>query len=133
MRNKQLDFSREKEDISCPNWGWSYLDWRKIERRVFNLQKRIYKATKAGQLSKAKSLMKLLYRSSCAIILGVRRVTQDNQGKRSAGIDGKKADTPKKRERMVKRLMDYAHEGWSDYKAKPAKRTSPRPMANDGH
>ena len=109
-------------DYCLPNWDWRKLKWPKIEKRVFNLQKRIYKATKAGQHSKAKSLMKLLFRSSCAILLGVRRVTQDNQGKRSAGVDGVKADTPSSRERMAKRLMDYARKGFHSYQAKPAKR-----------
>ena len=139
MTDKQMDFIAQfsaqagsdviplpavgrEGDYRLPTWDWKKLDWRKISKRVFNLQKRIYKATKTGQLRKAKKLMKLLNRSTCAILLGVRRVTQDNQGKRSAGIDGIKADTPSIGERMTKRLMDYAHKGWKDYKTKPAKR-----------
>ncbi len=109
-------------DYTIPNWDWRKLIWRKIEKQVFNLQKRIYKATKAGQLSKAKSLMKLLYRSTSTIILGIRRITQDNQGKRSAGIDGIKANTPAKRERMAKCIIDKARNGFHSYRAKPAKR-----------
>ena len=45
-------------DYSQTNWDWNKINWNKIEQRVFNLQKRIYKATKAGQTSKAKSLIK---------------------------------------------------------------------------
>lgn len=45
-------------------WEWGNIIWKKVEKMVFNLQKRIYKATKAGLLSKAKALTKLLMRSS---------------------------------------------------------------------
>lgn len=110
------------EDYSNPNWEWHKLIWRKIEWRVFNLQKRIYKATRAGQRSKAKSLMKLLNRSTCAIALGVRRVTQDNKGKNTAGIDRIKINTPAKRKRMVNERLEKARNGWVNYQAKPARR-----------
>jgi RNA-directed DNA polymerase len=56
-------------------WEWQDIVWKKLEKTVFNLQKRIYKATKAGQLKQAKALQKLLLRSSCSIILNVRRIT----------------------------------------------------------
>ncbi|WP_171899493.1 reverse transcriptase N-terminal domain-containing protein, partial [Candidatus Marithrix sp. Canyon 246] len=45
-------------------WEWQDIVWKKVENRVFNLQKRIYKATKTGQLKQAKALSKLLLRSS---------------------------------------------------------------------
>ncbi|EDN68352.1 reverse transcriptase [Beggiatoa sp. PS] len=51
-------------DYSQTNWDWNKINWKKIEQKVFNLQKRIYKATTAGQTSKAKSLIKLLNRSA---------------------------------------------------------------------
>ncbi|EDN68955.1 reverse transcriptase [Beggiatoa sp. PS] len=94
------------KDYSQTNWDWNKINWNKIEQRVFNLQKRIYKATKAGQTSKAKSLIKLLNRSTSSVVLGVRRITQDNKGKRSSGIDGLKFLTPKVRERLAKRLFE---------------------------
>jgi RNA-directed DNA polymerase len=103
-------------------WDWSALIWGPIKRRVFNIQKRIYKATVEGRYKQARNLMKLLNRSTCAIVLGVRIVTQDNKGKNTAGVDGKKAKTPAARVRLVKRLLDNAHNGWDGYKAKPLKR-----------
>lgn len=51
--------------------------WKKLEKNVLNIQKRIYKATKAGKIGKAKNLARLLLRSTSSIILNVRRVTQD--------------------------------------------------------
>ncbi len=117
-----LPIPERPSDYTMPNWDWRKLMWRKIEKRVFNLQKRIYFAPKAGQEKKAKSLMKLLSRSTCGIILGVRRITQDNQGKRSAGIDGIKADSVAKRERLAKCIIDKARDGFHSYRAQPAKR-----------
>jgi len=66
--------------------------------------------------------MKLLNRSTCAIVLGVKIVTQDNTGKKSPGVDGETAPTPARRVRLVKRLLDLAQKGWDDYRAKPLKR-----------
>jgi len=68
---------------------WQEIIWRKVEKRVFGLQKRIYKATQAGCLSRAKSLTKLLLRSSSSVLLNIRRVTQDSSGKKTAGVDRK--------------------------------------------
>ena len=103
-------------------WEWQDIVWRKVERTVFNLQKRIYKATKAGRLKKAKALQKLLLRSSCSIILNVRKVTQDNSGKKTAGIDGIKFLDPKQRKKLVKQLMSLATTAFKNYRAKPIRR-----------
>jgi RNA-directed DNA polymerase len=103
-------------------WNWDKLIWNRIRRRVFNIQKRIYKATVEGRYEQARNLMKLLSRSTCAIVLGVRKITQDNKGKNTPGVDGEKAETPAKRVRLVKRLLDNAQKGWDSYKAKPLKR-----------
>jgi RNA-directed DNA polymerase len=52
----------------------------KAEKSVANLQKRIEKATKEGNLKKARSLQKLLRRSSSAKMLGVNsEITPDTQ------------------------------------------------------
>lgn len=122
----QAQYLRPKylEDYATKSgkWDWGKLIWGKIRRRVFNIQKRIYKATVEGRYKQARNLMKLLNRSTCAIVLGVRIVTQDNKGKNTAGVDGEKAKTPAARVRLVKRLLDGAHKGWDDYKAKPLKR-----------
>jgi RNA-directed DNA polymerase len=112
----------EKTEYSNPNWDWRALNWGKIEWRVFFSKKRIYKATVEGQESKTKSLMKLICRSTCAIILAVRRVTQDNKGKKTAGIYNTIINTPEKRKRMVEKCLDEARKGWGDYQALPAKR-----------
>ena len=59
---------------------WNNINWAKIQRKVFKLQKRIFQAVKSGQKAKARNLQKLLVKSYSAKLLAVRRVTQDNQG-----------------------------------------------------
>jgi len=103
-------------------WDWDTLVWKRIRKKVFNLQKRIYKAAKSGKIRRAKSLMRLLQVSSCGIVYGVRRVTTDNKGKNTAGVDFKKAVTPKNKMSLVKEMMDTIRKGWDKYKPKPAKR-----------
>src|SRR5947209_19555415 len=67
---------------------WLNLPWHQIEARVHALQRRIYRAEKEGNRRKVRSLQRLLLRSMSAKLLAVRRVTQDNQGKKTPGVDG---------------------------------------------
>ncbi len=83
---------------------WNQTDWRKLERRVYKLQKRIYRASNRGDLKAVRRLQKTLMRSWSARMLAVRRVTQDNQGKKTAGVDGVKSLSPVRRLAMVKNL-----------------------------
>ncbi len=59
---------------------WNQLNWKVIERKVFRLQKRIYRAKQRGDVRTWSSLQRLLLKSWYAKLLAVRRVTQDNQG-----------------------------------------------------
>jgi len=76
---------------------WASIDWRTVETTVRRLQERIYRATERGERRKARSLQRLLVRASSAKLLAIRRVTQENQGKHTAGIDGVVCDTPEAR------------------------------------
>ncbi|MEN8218652.1 MAG: group II intron reverse transcriptase/maturase, partial [Pseudomonadota bacterium] len=104
------------------DWDWDTIIWKKVRQLVFNLQKRIYKATKAGKYSKAKNLMYLLQNSKCGALYAVRKVTTDNTGKRTPGIDFKTAKTPKDKIRLVKNVLDTIRGGWDKYRPVPAKR-----------
>ena len=88
---------------------WNNINWAKIQRKVFKLQKRIFQAVKSGQKAKAKQLQKLLVKSYSAKLLAVRRVTQDNQGKNTAGIDGVKVTYPYQREKLAKELTSKGY------------------------
>jgi len=111
--------------ISSPDmrlWDWDEIIWGKVRRLVFNLQKRIYKLTKAGKYRKARSLMYLLQHSYYASLLGVRKVTTENKGKNTPGVDKVKVTTPKQKMNLVVNVLDTIQKGWDKYEAKPAKR-----------
>ena len=76
---------------------WHSINWRKLERSVYKLQKRIYQASVRGDVKAYRRLQKTLMRSWSARAASVRRVTQDNQGKKTAGVDGVNSLTPKQR------------------------------------
>ncbi|MDJ0730346.1 MAG: reverse transcriptase domain-containing protein [Crocosphaera sp.] len=61
--------------------AWNTINWAKVQRKVFKLQKRIFQAVQSGQKAKARKLQQLLLKSHYAKLLAVRQVTQDNQGK----------------------------------------------------
>jgi retron-type reverse transcriptase len=69
--------------------SWKTLAWKKFQKNLFRLQKRVYKAIQVGDKRKAMSLQRLILKSTAARMLAIRQVTQLNAGKRTAGIDGK--------------------------------------------
>ena len=83
---------------------WKHTNWRKLEKRVYKLQKRIYKASLRGDVKALRRLQKTLMKSRSAKMISVRRVSQDNQGKKTAGVDGVKSLTPKQRFALVAKL-----------------------------
>ena len=100
---------------------WKGINWRKLERVTFKLQKRIFQASERGDVKACRKLQKTLIRSWSAKCIAVRRVTQDNQGKNTAGVDGVKSLTPKQRTNLVGKLK-------LEGKAKPTRRVNiPKP------
>jgi RNA-directed DNA polymerase len=95
--------------------GWNEIDWQKCQTTVFKLQRRIYQASKDGDTQQVHKLQKTLLRSWNAKLLAVRTVTQDDQGKNTAGVDGVKSITPKQRVELAMSLE-------LDDKARPARR-----------
>jgi RNA-directed DNA polymerase len=83
---------------------WTTIPWQKLERYVYRLQKRIYKAKQRSDTRAVRGLKRMLIRSKAAKTLAVRQVTQDNRGKRTAGIDGVKNLGPKERLAMTTTL-----------------------------
>lgn len=90
-----------------PIEDWTHIPWRKLERTVYRLQKRIYQASLRGNDKAVHTLQRLLMKSNAARTLAVRRVTQDNQGKRTAGVDGVKSVKPAQRLALVKHLRHH--------------------------
>src|SRR5712691_720092 len=85
-------------------YEWHTIPWRKLAVRVCKLQRRISQATTRGETQKARKLQKLLAASWSAKSLAVRRVTQENTGKKTAGVDGIKSLTPPQRLQLISAL-----------------------------
>jgi RNA-directed DNA polymerase len=83
---------------------WKDLNWRKLERVTFKLQKRIFRASERGDVKAVRKLQKTLINSWSAKCIAVRRVTQDNSGKNTAGVDGVKTLSPRQRINLVGQL-----------------------------
>lgn len=104
---------------------WNQLDWRKVELAVWKLQKRIYRAYVNGDVKKGRRLQKTLIKSYYNRLLSVRKVSQDNRGSKTAGVDKVKSLTPKLRIAMAESLKPGD-------KAKPIRRVwIPKPGKNE--
>ena len=94
---------------------WENLNWKQFQKTLFRLQKRIFKAIREGDKAKAINLQKLVLSSHAARMLAVRQVTQLNQGRKTAGIDGKKSLTFKERfqleETLKCHIKTWKHQG----------------------
>ena len=109
LRTRFLSVAWDTDDIPNqvsvnPNLKWRNVDWRRVEKNVFKLQKLIYRASSRGEIRKMRKYQRLLTSSYYARLLAVRRVTQDNQGKKTAGIDGIKNLPPMQRFNLVNLL-----------------------------
>ena len=94
---------------------WHEIDWRQITRNVRRLQARIVKATQEGRWGKVKALQRLLTHSFSGKALAVRRVTE-NQGKRTAGVDGITWSTPDSKRWAIEKLCQHG------YRSQPRRR-----------
>jgi len=94
----------ESTVVQPPVSEWKDLPWKMIQQRVWKLQKRIFRAAQRGDQRAVHRLEQLLMKSWSAKCLAVRRVTQDNRGKKTAGVDGVKALTPSQRLALVATL-----------------------------
>ena len=94
---------------SCSNGAmaptdWNAVDWRRANTMVRNLRQRIYRATVEGDLRKVRSLQKLMLRSYANNLVSVGRVSQQNAGAKTPGVDHVLVKTPEARGRLVDAL-----------------------------
>ena len=100
-----------------PGPTWADINWPGVERTVRRLQERIYRATALEEGQKVKQLQKLLVRATSTKLLAIRRVTQENRGKRTAGVDGVLCDTPEARMQLLRDGLSL-----NGYRPKPVRR-----------
>lgn len=93
-----------KTDSKKNTVEWKQLNWRKIQKAVWKLQKRIYRAYVNGDVKQGRRLQKTLIKSYYNRLLSVRLVTQDNSGKKTAGVDKVKSLTAKQRFQLANNL-----------------------------
>lgn len=86
---------------------WNAINWRKANRFVKNLRQRIFRATTERNYKKVRSLQKLMLRSFANILTSVRRVTQQNAGRNTPGIDKVVVKTPTTRGKLVDELSTF--------------------------
>lgn len=98
--------SSSKQVMNPPQmrYEWNKIPWRKIEVSVFKLQKRIYRASLNNKVEQVHRLQRLLLSSTNAKLLAVRKVTQDNRGRKTPGIDGVAKLTPIARLGLVEEM-----------------------------
>ncbi len=97
---------------------WDRVDWGQAEEHVRRLRRRIFAASQAGDLARVRNLQKLMLRSRSNALVSVRRVTEVNAGRRTAGVDGRvvlasweKAD-----------LADWVQQGAAAWSPRPVRR-----------
>jgi RNA-directed DNA polymerase len=98
--------------------AWHAVDWRASEASVRRLRRRIFTASQAGDLGRVRNLQKLMLRSRANTLLSVRRVTERNAGRKTAGVDGEVVLTPEAK----MQLADRVQQGIEPFKAMPVKR-----------
>ena len=85
---------------------WSKIRWPEVEQKVYYLQSKIFKLSKEGiNGSKIWKLQKSLIKCMEARLLSTRKVTQDNRGKATAGVDGVTVNTGTSRLQLAKELI----------------------------
>lgn len=99
--------------------SWKTIDWSSVSSSVEKLQQRIYRAESQGKNRKVRELQRLLMRSKAALLLSIRKVTQINKGKRTAGIDKFTALTDTERLKLYLQMKEY---DISQHKPKPSYR-----------
>lgn len=97
---------------------WDGIDWRLHEENVRRLRQRIFQAARDGSLATVRNLQKLMLRSWSNTLVSVRQATQLNAGRKTAGVDGEVALTPRARMELAVRV----HRDASTWHPCPVKR-----------
>jgi RNA-directed DNA polymerase len=97
---------------------WHAIDWRAAEEDVRRLRQRIFTASQAGDLKRVRNLQKLMLRSRANTLVSVRRVTELNAGRKTAGVDGMVVLLSS----VKSELADWVQRRSAQWQARPVKR-----------
>ncbi len=96
---------------------WEDLDWKQIEQAVFRKQNQMYRAALASNIPEVRRLQRDLLKDPYAKLLSVKRVTSENTGRNTPGVDREIIRSDEERLQLASKLNLS-----KDYKAKPLKR-----------
>ncbi len=125
---------KDRKPPGAANPNRNNLPWSALEQQVVRLQKQIAQACQRGDRQTVHRLQQQLMESEAARLLAVRRVTEENAGRHTAGVDGVKSLTS--RERLV--MASTIHpQNWNHQPPMPVRRvwvakpgtTERRPLA----
>jgi len=131
---KPLGTRRPQQTPNPAHQARSSLPWTSLEQQVVRMQKQISQACQHGDNQAVYTLQQRLMESEAARLLAVHRVTEENQGKDTAGVDGIKSLTPAERLAMASAIHPRH---WNQQLSMPVRRvwiarpgtTERRPLA----
>ena len=106
---------------------WRQINWRMVEDQVRRLRQRIFTASRTGDLARVRRLQRLMLRSRSNTLLSVRRVTERNAGRLTAGVDGEVVLTPEAKLELADRVQHQP----DTFKALPRDRARDEPVGSD--
>lgn len=80
-------------------------NWQEIERHVLRLQRQLVNAVEQGKRRVVRHIKWLIRTSYHVKLLAIRHVTQENRGRRTAGVDGEIYTTAERRQEL-RELID---------------------------
>jgi RNA-directed DNA polymerase len=86
------------------NYGWNTINWREVNEMVFKWQCQIYSASRISDIKTVRKIQTFLLNSNAAKYIAIRTVTQDNRGKKTAGVDNISKLTPDQRMHLVSEM-----------------------------
>jgi RNA-directed DNA polymerase len=89
--------------------NWIDVNWTSCELKVYNLQCKIFKASKNNSIREVRKLQRELIKMIEAKFIAVRRVSQDNAGKQTPGIDGRIYRSGDDKSKLAKSLVLDGH------------------------
>src|SRR5947209_11899408 len=135
MKDRKLvGMQRPQQTPNAGNQGRDSLPWGALEQQVVRMQKQISQASQRGDRQAVQHLQQQLMEAEAARLLAVRRVSEENQGKDTAGVDGVKSLTPQERLAMASAIHP---KNWNSQPSMPVRRvwvpkpgtTERRPLA----
>lgn len=96
--------------------AWKDVEWKLIHKRLSRQQRRVYKASMEGNKVKVHALQRRIIGSLDAKLIAVRRVTTENKGRNTPGVDRQKAISNEMKIKLAFKIK-------LDGKASPIRRT----------